>query len=260
MTSSLFPLKGTAGERWPSLAEQSTCDWTMTPRLANLVLICDVSTTLNLAFLASRHPFLCFAPRNLAAAVARFDSPRITLLVFASGKVVVTGAKSTYGAELVMDRLVTVLRKYYPRAQLRDLRLQNFTLTLKLGWQIDLARCVEENPDICKHVQDSFPGMHIPSGVGRVQHIVFQSGEVVATGSRSEAHGVASLKARLPFYQAYAQLAPGCRPSNRKKSAGPAPATAKKRRGPPPERPPEPEFGDDADVLAAMQSVDLSKL
>lgn len=173
----------------------------LVPYCANIVLTSALHTSLSLPALVQRLKFLEYNPASLAAAIGRFENPHMTILLSSSGKIVITGAKNVYSAAYIVQKLANLINT--PMAVSHDIRIQNFTCTVTLGNYFDVRTCSRENSKVCIYVPGNFPGAHINTGIGTVTHIVFCSGYIVVTGSRSYEQAAQSLQAMTWMYIKY---------------------------------------------------------
>ena len=90
--------------------------------------------------------------------------PRVSVLVFPSGKVISMGAKSEASAILACRRVARAVQRLegYGAVKLQDFRLHNVTASGALGYRVDL-RAVAHHPaheDSVEYNPDQFPGLH----------------------------------------------------------------------------------------------------
>jgi len=69
------------------------------PKLQNIVSTAYLNKTLNLREIALKAKNVEYKPKRFAAAIMRIRDPKTTALIFASGKMVCTGAKSEEESE-----------------------------------------------------------------------------------------------------------------------------------------------------------------
>lgn len=69
------------------------CDPDM-PKLQNIVSTANLKCALNLHQISQKAQNVEYRPKRFAAAIMRIREPKTTALIFASGKMVCTGAKS----------------------------------------------------------------------------------------------------------------------------------------------------------------------
>ena len=170
---------------------------------ANLVLTSTLSTTLDLIDFVCATPVLSYTPERFAASFLRFETPRSTCLIFPSGKVVVTGAHDIYTAYYDMVMICDMIINKYPLAKVGEVKIQNLTANVNLGFFLDIKRCQEEHASRCVYHPGDFPGMHIKEVLDTVSHGVFQSGRIVITGARTSAQAMKSIRIMYPMYAAY---------------------------------------------------------
>ena len=88
----LEPNGGTQVE--PAGAELEPRDDLPTPTLQNIVATCSLGMALDLKTIALTARNAEYNPRRFAAVIMRIREPKTTALIFASGKIVVTGSKT----------------------------------------------------------------------------------------------------------------------------------------------------------------------
>ena len=89
-------------------------------KIQNIVATCSVNFKIQLEKLyQSKHYKFCdFNPETFPGLIYRLHEPKICLLIFASGKIVLTGAKSRQDIEQAFSRIQPTLRVY----QKKDVR------------------------------------------------------------------------------------------------------------------------------------------
>jgi transcription initiation factor TFIID TATA-box-binding protein len=84
-----------------------------------------------------------FNPRSFAAAKLRLRSPSSTALVFASGKIVCTGAPSESAAHVAVMTYYKMVSEVIPRAVVLDVCIENIVGTGFVGHCVDLRAAYE---------------------------------------------------------------------------------------------------------------------
>jgi transcription initiation factor TFIID TATA-box-binding protein len=101
--------------------------------IATTVTIQNVVATLNLGMRVDLNKIAQTArnaeynPRRFAAVIMRIREPRSTALIFASGKMIVTGAKTVANSQLASEKYVAIIRKVGIPVASRDYKVQNMT-------------------------------------------------------------------------------------------------------------------------------------
>lgn len=198
----------------------------LVPYCVNIVLTCSLNTPFSLRRLVRKLPFLEFNPLSFASAIGHFEAPQITYRVSSSGMMVIAGGQNLYTAQYTAKRFIELIRDEYPQARMTDRHVQNLTCTVIMGYKIDIVRCTQEHAERCVYHAESFPGMHVKTGVGTIMHIVFFTGKIVITGARNAEQAHASLRAVEPLLRRYAlpldtPPPPAVKRSKRRKTAEP---------------------------------------
>jgi len=146
-----------------------------------------------------------FNPRSFAAAKLRLRSPSSTALVFASGKIVCTGAASESAAHVAVMTYYKMVSEVTPRAVLLDIRIENIVGTGYAGHALDLRAAYEWLKEYgcvkTMYSPELFPGMrfevrHIAARVApdvdtrhvsgmETKVLAFQEGNVVVCGAKN---------------------------------------------------------------------------
>ena len=127
-----------------------------------------------------------YNPEQFPGLVYRLDKPKVTALIFKSGKMVVTGAKSTQELIEAVKKIVRNLKKHgieiYGRPKVQ---IQNIVASANLHVCIDLERAALtlENS---MYEPEQFPGLIHRMDEPRVVLLVFSSGKMVITGAKRE--------------------------------------------------------------------------
>ncbi len=82
-------------------------------KIQNIVGSCDVKFPISLEALSSEHNTFCnYEPELFPGLIYRMAAPKIVLLIFVSGKIVLTGAKTKEDIQKAFDTIYPVLRKF----------------------------------------------------------------------------------------------------------------------------------------------------
>jgi transcription initiation factor TFIID TATA-box-binding protein len=82
-------------------------------KIHNIVASGTTSYAISISRLHRDYPVVCqYEPENFPGAIFRMEHLNITLLIFASGKIVISGAKSVENVKTGFDSIVEILNKY----------------------------------------------------------------------------------------------------------------------------------------------------
>jgi transcription initiation factor TFIID TATA-box-binding protein len=127
-----------------------------------------------------------YRPKQFPGLVFRLKRPKTATLIFGSGKMVCTGAKSEKLAKSAVNKVVRELKKNDIVILGRPkIVIQNIVASANLHGKIDL----ETAADIMDNVMyepEQFPGLIYRMGVPKVVMLLFASGKLVCTGAKHE--------------------------------------------------------------------------
>lgn len=127
-----------------------------------------------------------YRPKQFPGLVFRIKRPKTATLIFASGKMVCTGAKSERMAVRVVHKVVRELKnKEIIKEGNPKIVIQNIVASANLHGKIDL----ETAADIMDNVMyepEQFPGLIYRMQTPKVVMLLFASGKLVCTGAKHE--------------------------------------------------------------------------
>ena len=127
-----------------------------------------------------------YRPKKFPGLVFRLKRPKTATLIFASGKMICTGAKSEKQAHSAVKKVVRELKNSgIILLSKPEIEVVNVVATVDLGERIDLetADSVLEN---VMYEPEQFPGLIYRMQEPKAVFLIFTSGKVVCTGARSE--------------------------------------------------------------------------
>jgi transcription initiation factor TFIID TATA-box-binding protein len=134
-------------------------------------------------------PNSCFVKKKFAVITIRLQDPTCTILLFGSGKCVLTGCRDFISCIRAVHDVLELLRQnmHGVHFAVENVQLQNIVghadLGLK-GQHLDLARFYADQNIECTFQQSMFPGFVYRSGLSNVVLLIFRSGRIVLTGGR----------------------------------------------------------------------------
>lgn len=126
-----------------------------------------------------------YAPKRFPGLVFPLKSPRTTTLIFSTGKMVCTGAKSVKTAKRAVRKVVKELKEEgFIIKRKPDITIQNIVSTADMGVRVDLEG-VAELQDNVMYEPGMFPGVIYRMKEPRVVILIFHSGKMVITGAKT---------------------------------------------------------------------------
>lgn len=170
----------------------------------------DLGVRLDLKQIALRCRNTEFNPRRFAAVIMRLREPRATALVFASGKTVITGTKSSHNSSLATKKIAYILERVgFQPASYINFKVQNIVGTVDVGFPIRLEGVAFAHPTFSSYEPELFPGLIYRLMQPRVVLLIFVSGKVVLTGAKTEEQLVEALKKVHPVLLEFRKVNPG---------------------------------------------------
>ena len=152
--------------------------------LQNCVASCDLHCAPDLAHIACHAKNAEYNPQRFSAVIMRLREPKCTALIFASGKMVITGAKNEDDSHLAAKKFAAVLVKLGFGASLGGFKIQNVVATGDCTWPIRLEGLADEHSKFSSYEPELFPGLIYRMESPRIVILVFVSGKLVVTGAK----------------------------------------------------------------------------
>jgi transcription initiation factor TFIID TATA-box-binding protein len=125
-----------------------------------------------------------YEPEQFPGLVYRIKDPKAATLIFSSGKIVCTGARSVDDVKTVIRRVVKVLReKKIGNPKKYKIEIQNIVASSKLEGRLNLDQIAFELED-SEYEPEQFPGLVYRMKDPKVAFLLFSSGKIVCTGAR----------------------------------------------------------------------------
>ena len=132
------------------------------------------------------YPGVEYRPEQFPGLVFRLKRPKTATLIFNSGKMVCTGAKSEKEAKRAVMKVVRELKKSgIIIIGKPELKIQNIVASANLAGLIDLERSAY-SLGRTMYEPEQFPGLIYRMDVPKVVILLFASGKLVCTGAKQE--------------------------------------------------------------------------
>jgi transcription initiation factor TFIID TATA-box-binding protein len=128
----------------------------------------------------------------------RIRDPKTTALIFASGKMVVTGAKSEDDSRLASRKFARIIQKLGFNAKFTDFKIQNIVGSCDIKFPIRLEGLAVQHHMFSSYEPELFPGLIYRMMKPKIVLLIFVSGKIVLTGA----------KVREEIYQAFEMMVP----------------------------------------------------
>ena len=183
------------------------------PKLQNIVSTANLGCPLKLRQIALQARNAEYNPKRFAAVIMRIKEPKTTALIFSSGKMVCTGAKSEEDSKKASRKYAKIIKSLGFNVEFKEFKVQNIVGSCDVQFQISLSKLniqlgkFNSNSDkgnnknkkyICHYEPEIFPGLIYHMLDPEIVLLIFVSGKIVLTGA----------KQREQIYDAFKKIYP----------------------------------------------------
>jgi transcription initiation factor TFIID TATA-box-binding protein len=156
-------------------------------KIENVVatVVVEITEKIDLNQIARRHADVEYNPERFPGLVMRIEKPRATILIFSTGKMVVTGLRQAAEAPRVVEKVVKNIRKAGIKVSNPEITIQNIVASGDLHTNIDLnmAAIVME---YAMYEPEVFPGLIYRMQDPKTVFLIFSTGRIVCTGAKKK--------------------------------------------------------------------------
>jgi transcription initiation factor TFIID TATA-box-binding protein len=154
--------------------------------IQNVVASAALKQKVDLNAVVKGFPGVEYRPEQFPGLVFRLKRPKTATLIFNSGKMVCTGAKSEKEAHRAVMTVVRELKKGgIVIISKPEFKIQNIVASVSLGGKVDLEKAVGKLGKTM-YEPEQFPGLIHRMDEPRVVILIFASGNLVVTGAKKE--------------------------------------------------------------------------
>jgi transcription initiation factor TFIID TATA-box-binding protein len=154
--------------------------------IQNVVAIATLNQKVDLNAVVKGYPSVEYRPEQFPGLVFRLKRPKTGTLIFSSGKMVCTGAKSGKESRSAIMKVVKELKKCGIIILSKpDLKVVNIVASAILGGKVDLEKTVVTLRKTI-YEPEQFPGLICRMDEPKVVILIFASGSLVVTGAKKE--------------------------------------------------------------------------
>ena len=155
-------------------------------RIENVVASATLNQRIDLNAVVKGNPLVEYRPEKFPGLVFRLKRPKTAILIFSTGKMVCTGAKSTKEAKKAVMKVVRELKKSgIIIIGKPEIKVVNMVASANLAGRIEL----EESAYVLGRTMyepEQFPGLIYRMDEPKVVILLFASGKLVCTGATKE--------------------------------------------------------------------------
>ena len=168
------------------------------PKLQNIVSTANLKCILDLREIALKAKNAEYNPSRFAAVIMRIKEPKTTALIFSSGKMVCTGARTEEASKQASRTYAKIIMKLGFPVRFTEFTVQNIVASADVKFPIRLEGLANAHLNFCSYEPEMFPGLIFHMIEPKIVLLIFVSGKIVLTGAKN----------REDIYKAYDKILP----------------------------------------------------
>ncbi len=176
-----------SAEEEESVEKEETAEHDLDYKIENVVatVVVEITEKIDLNQIARKHAEVEYNPERFPGLVMRIEKPRATILIFSTGKMVVTGLRKAAEAPRVVEKVVKNIKKAGIKVSNPVITIQNIVASGDLHTNIDLnmAAIVME---YAMYEPEVFPGLIYRMQDPKTVFLIFSTGRIVCTGAKKK--------------------------------------------------------------------------
>lgn len=151
----------------------------------NMVITVEFSDKVDLVSLLNKLDGAEYEPEQFPGLIYRMKNPRVSFLVFSSGKMNCTGATSLKVAKDAMGKMLKTFKRFGVKVHKPKIEVQNIVASAELEARINLDK-IAFNLENTEYEPSQFPGLVYRMTKPKVAFLLFGSGKIVCAGAKHE--------------------------------------------------------------------------
>ena len=155
-------------------------------RIENVVASATLNQRIDLKAVVKENPGVEYRPETFPGLVFRLKRPKTAILIFSTGKMVCTGAKSEKEAKRAIKKVIRELKKSgIIIVGKPEIKIVNMVASANLSGRIELEEAAY-SLGRTMYEPEQFPGLIYRMDEPKVVILLFASGKLVCTGATKE--------------------------------------------------------------------------
>ena len=157
-------------------------------KVVNIVISTSLKHDIPLEKMAAALPNTEYNPEQFPGLVIRIKEPKTSALIFSSGKIVCTGARSMDKVEESIRKIIKSLEKIGIKITIKpEINIQNIVASGTVGMDLNLNTLAMKLRNT-EYEPEQFPGLvyKLIDPAVKATFLLFTNGKVVCTGTKSE--------------------------------------------------------------------------
>ncbi|MBU0614695.1 MAG: TATA-box-binding protein [Nanoarchaeota archaeon] len=155
-------------------------------KVVNIVVSTSLEHDIPLEKMAATLSNTEYNPEQFPGLVIRIKDPKTSALIFSSGKVVCTGARSMDKVEESIKKIIKSLEKIKIKITVKPvIIIQNIVASGSIGMDLNLNTLAMKLENT-EYEPEQFPGLVYKLPEAKATFLLFSNGKIVCTGTKSE--------------------------------------------------------------------------
>jgi len=156
--------------------------------IVNMVASATLNATLDLYGLAVSVPDIEYEPEQFPGAILKLKEPKVSLLLFKNGKLIISGASSEEQIVQAIKKASKIIHEIQPSVRVPrnvDYEVVNLVATANLNRSLDLFKTAL-GLDNVEYEPEQFPGAILRLADPKLTLLLFKNGKVICAGAKRE--------------------------------------------------------------------------
>ena len=170
-------------------------------KIVNIVISTALEHDIPLEKMAATLSNTEYNPEQFPGLVIRIKEPKTSALIFSSGKVVCTGARTMDKVRLAVKKIIKSLEKIGIKIKIKpDIKIQNIVASGSVGFSLNLNILAMKLANT-EYEPEQFPGLVYQlkvdskkEGEFKATFLLFSNGKIVCTGTKKESQVLEALE------------------------------------------------------------------
>ncbi|HLG24939.1 MAG TPA: TATA-box-binding protein [Candidatus Nanoarchaeia archaeon] len=155
-------------------------------KVVNIVVSTSLGHDIPLEKMAATLSNTEYNPEQFPGLVIRIKEPKTSALIFSSGKVVCTGARTMENVRLSINKIIKSLEKINIKITIKpEIKIQNIVASGSVGMDLNLNTLAMKLENT-EYEPEQFPGLVYKLLAAKATFLLFSNGKIVCTGTKSE--------------------------------------------------------------------------
>jgi len=155
-------------------------------QIVNIVVSTSLEHDIPLEKMAATLSNTEYNPEQFPGLVIRIKDPKTSALIFSSGKVVCTGARTIEKVEESIKKIIKSLEKINVKIKIKpEIKIQNIVASGSIGMDLNLNTLAMKLENT-EYEPEQFPGLVYKLPMAKATFLLFSNGKIVCTGTKSE--------------------------------------------------------------------------